>query len=762
MSEDTKWIEVQKKTFTRWANTFLVERSMPIKDLQWDLSDGLVLINLLELISQHKFKTYTKKPKILNQKLENLGFCLTFLKQEGLKLVNIGPEDIANGNLRLILGLIWTIILRYHIQKGREESAKNALLEWVRSKIPEYDVKDFTHSWENGMALCALVNALRPDTVDMSQRHPSKALENATVGADAAERDMQIPKVLQPEDMVAASDALSCMTYISYFRDYDENQKKAMSAEATRLAAERAERTPDPSKCSLSGPGLQGGEVNIPGDFTVTARNSAGRPLPQGGDERVLVPIHIDVDITAPDGSKVPATVTDNKDSTYGVSYTPKVDGKHQVTVKINDGVINPQPIVVPIVPPTPDPSKCTASGPGVEGAQAGEPAPFTVQARNRIGDPITIGGHPFKSDVKGPFGEPVPCQLVDNGDGTYTGTYEPTAGEHVNNVTVGNRPIANSPFVVPVTADARLAFAGTSYAYGPGVEGPVNTFDPAVFHIQAVNPNGEKLTHGGDVFSVDVEDQNGFEVPNVTLVDNGDGTYTGTYNANEPGVHMVHVKLHHPRTPLYYQHIKASPIRVAVEPGLDPSKCLCFGPGLGKEVFDNKPTTFTVQTRDCLGRDLKQGGLPVVVDVTGADGKPVPAKVTDNGDGTYTVDYEPENKGDTEVKVSVKDKPLGESPYHVSVLPGADYHHTSIGTFSFVIQSRDKAGEVHHMGGEKLEALIETPSGQPVEGVKVTDAGDGTYIVSYSLPPESGKFQISVLLNGHAIKGTPFTQNMP
>ena len=63
-------------------------------------------------------------------------------------------EQTVNPDQKLILGLIWTIILRYHIQKGKKENAKNALLEWVRSKIPEYDVRNFDKSWADGLALC--------------------------------------------------------------------------------------------------------------------------------------------------------------------------------------------------------------------------------------------------------------------------------------------------------------------------------------------------------------------------------------------------------------------------------------------------------------------------------------------------------------------------------------------------------------------------------------------------------------------------------
>lgn len=38
--------------------------------------------------------------------------------------MNIGGKDIHDGNLRLMMGLIWTIILRYEINKGQEKEKK--------------------------------------------------------------------------------------------------------------------------------------------------------------------------------------------------------------------------------------------------------------------------------------------------------------------------------------------------------------------------------------------------------------------------------------------------------------------------------------------------------------------------------------------------------------------------------------------------------------------------------------------------------------
>jgi len=92
---DTSWIGIQKRTFTRWVNQYLVNRMLKVEVLEEDLEDGIKLISLLEEISAKPFPAYNKKPRIRAQKLENNSFALNFLKSEGIKLVAIGPEDIG-------------------------------------------------------------------------------------------------------------------------------------------------------------------------------------------------------------------------------------------------------------------------------------------------------------------------------------------------------------------------------------------------------------------------------------------------------------------------------------------------------------------------------------------------------------------------------------------------------------------------------------------------------------------------------------------
>ncbi len=75
-------------------NNFLKERDLFCEDLQKDLRSGVLLIALLEIISGKSLGKYIRNPKMVVQWVENLNIALQFMKHEGLRLVNIGPEGI--------------------------------------------------------------------------------------------------------------------------------------------------------------------------------------------------------------------------------------------------------------------------------------------------------------------------------------------------------------------------------------------------------------------------------------------------------------------------------------------------------------------------------------------------------------------------------------------------------------------------------------------------------------------------------------------
>jgi hypothetical protein len=69
----------------------------------------MLLIDLITLIQPRE------KGKMRWHALQNIETSLNFLKHKSVKLVNIRPVDILDGNPKLILGLIWTIILHYQV-----------------------------------------------------------------------------------------------------------------------------------------------------------------------------------------------------------------------------------------------------------------------------------------------------------------------------------------------------------------------------------------------------------------------------------------------------------------------------------------------------------------------------------------------------------------------------------------------------------------------------------------------------------------------
>uniref|UniRef100_A0A336MKH9 CSON002428 protein n=1 Tax=Culicoides sonorensis TaxID=179676 RepID=A0A336MKH9_CULSO len=102
---------IQKKTFTKWVNKHLKKASRRVDDLFEDLRDGHNLLSLLEVLSGEHLPR--EKGKMRFHMLQNAQMALDFLRYKKIKLVNIRAEDIVDGNPKLTLGLIWTIILHF-------------------------------------------------------------------------------------------------------------------------------------------------------------------------------------------------------------------------------------------------------------------------------------------------------------------------------------------------------------------------------------------------------------------------------------------------------------------------------------------------------------------------------------------------------------------------------------------------------------------------------------------------------------------------
>ncbi|KRZ95487.1 Spectrin beta chain [Trichinella sp. T8] len=270
---------VQKKTFTKWVNSHLERAQCRIQDLYTDLRDGKMLIKLLEILSGERLPKPTKG-KMRIHCLENVDKALQFLRLQHVHLENMGSHDIVDGNPRLSLGLIWTIILRFQTvssailvrislsvvllnlgesvvsvcdncdrffmacvqiqgielfdtESQETRSAREALLLWCQMKTagyPNVNVRNFTTSWRDGLAFNALIHKHRPDLISFEKLQRSNALHNLKNAFEVAENQLGITSLLDAEDVnVEMPDEKSIITYlVSYYHYFNKLRQETI------------------------------------------------------------------------------------------------------------------------------------------------------------------------------------------------------------------------------------------------------------------------------------------------------------------------------------------------------------------------------------------------------------------------------------------------------------------------------------------------------------------------------------------------------
>ncbi|CAJ0573578.1 unnamed protein product, partial [Mesorhabditis spiculigera] len=212
-------VGIQKKTFTKYINSFLNRAGLEVGDIFKEFNDGVLLMKLLEIISGEKLGK-PNKGRMRVQKIENLNKVLEFLKKKKIQLENIGAEDILDGNERLILGLIWTIILRFQID----------------TIVIDAQLENFTSSWRSGLAFNALIHAHRPDLLQYDGLNAQDHMGNLNNAFDIAEKKLDIARLLDAEDVdVGRPDEKSIITYVSLYYHHFAKQKTEMTG-AKRVA----------------------------------------------------------------------------------------------------------------------------------------------------------------------------------------------------------------------------------------------------------------------------------------------------------------------------------------------------------------------------------------------------------------------------------------------------------------------------------------------------------------------------------------------
>ena len=490
----------------------------------------------------------------------------------------------------------------------------------------------------------------------------------------------------------------------------------------------------DASKVKITGPGMNGEllPVNKPLKYKVNAQGAG----PGNLASRVQLGPAVDV----ADVTDLPTEITDHKNNTYDIDYTPSCAGVERMNVTFGESPIPNTPIHLNIY----DSSKVIASGPGLQaGNKTDQPTHFAVDMRQ-------AGEGQLQISLSGP--EEIPVSVKDQANSMVRCEYTPTmAGEYAFNILFQGEPIPKSPFRVPVSAttDSNLA-----KAYGPGVESTELTTDTTTEFFVDFKEAGE-----GDVL-VKVEGPAGGVELTEEDVEPGLKKYQYSTVPDEAGVYVVDVRFAD-------KPIPSSPFEVPVAWKTDPSQVKAEGPGLEGGVSGDW-TDFKIDMTKA-----GNGGLNL-----GIEGPcQAPYECEDHEDGKVTIKYCPDEAGTYVINVQFADEHIPGSPFTPEFYastdskkvraygPGLRKDGVKVGDpGDFTINT--KAGgagavDVQVLGplarGQSLSKRRGTITGaKPV----ITNNNDNTYGVVYN-PRKVGTYSVAVKFAGEAIPDSPYEVNV-
>ncbi|KAG9345782.1 hypothetical protein JZ751_008927 [Albula glossodonta] len=692
---------------------------------------------------------------------------LLLLQGQETEADGIHSKAIVDGNLKLILGLIWTLILHYSIsmpmwededdEDAKKLTPKQRLLGWIQNKVPQLPINNFHRDWRDGKALGALVDNCAPGLCpDWETWDPNQPVENAREAMQQADDWLGVPQVIAPEEIVDPNvDEHSVMTYLSQF-------PKAKLKPGAPLRS----KTLHPKRAKAYGPGIEprGNIVLKPAEFTVeTVEAGLGEVI---------------VFVEDPEGHTEEARVIANNDKnrTYSVAYVPKVEGLHKVTVLFAGQDIDKSPFMVNVAKAMGDPNKVSARGPGLEsmGNVAHKPTYFDIYTAGAgAGDVgVVIVDSQGRRDT-------VEILLENKGDSIFRCTYRPVLeGPHTIYITFATQQIPRSPFTVHISEAPHSALpAGSPVQIIPqSIRTPPTekskkippptppkprrpTSNPNACRAtgRGLQPKGVRVKEvadfkvytrgaGSGELKVTIKGPKGGEEP-VKVRDVGDGIFECDYYPIVPGKYTI--------TITWGGHaIPRSPFEVEISEEAGMQKVRAWGPGLETGMV-GKSADFVVEA---IGTEVGTLGFSI-------EG-PSQAKIEcdDKGDGSCDVRYWPTEPGDYAVHVICDDEDIKDSPFMAHILPAANdvfpervkaYGPGLEPTGCIVNKSAEFTIDARGAGRGQLKIYAQDAEGFPID-IQITDNGDGTFICLY-IPTKPIKHTIIITWGEVNVPNSPF-----
>jgi filamin len=429
---------------------------------------------------------------------------------------------------------------------------------------------------------------------------------------------------------------------------------------------------------------------------------AAGRPFSfdlQG--QKGLKAKNIAVAIESEEGSSIdPPIVTENPDGTFTVTFVPPKPDQLKVSVSTHGDLATQ--LDVTVVPTCHLPDDLSLRG------YASLPVKFPLKA-----DPGLLPSD-VHVDVKDKEGNTIPFKVTDNGDGTFQASFTPARhGDHTVVVSAHGLPIS-----APLTAEI-LPLAQFSQSSLSAKHRAIAT-KPFSFDLDALSLKPEDV-------KVDIINERGERLPDPSIKDNKDGTFTATFTPMEHGDLKIHVSTKGVR---FDGHLD-----VAVAP-------------IARFVGDTERSTTATKLFDFQLHAPNLSVDDVVVDIEGKVGGVLPhPQITDNRDGTFHVAFTPMECDELTINVTTKGEKF-DTPLKVHVAPIASFIGGTkrVGTATKPVEFSLSAK--HGIKPEDVSFEIIAEDGSKLPPPTIVDAGNDVLRVSFT-PAEPGELKVHVSTKG-------------
>lgn len=262
-----------------------------------------------------------------------------------------------------LIRLLWNLINITYVTSAKEfwetceepMNAKEILLRWLNSKRIGHEIKNFTTDWNDGTALCQLIDSIKPGLLPEEQYlQGSLPLSNVQIAMEKAKSALGIPMIISPSDMICSEvDELSVMTYLALIFEYDlECNSAKRSSHAKNRNVERGEREHverDDNEETIRSSNTEKASETV---FGVTGEEIEYRlNLHDVNADEITVSIEFKPSGKMTESFKPNLKVFSMGKGRFRVNYTPNYAGKYRVSMYYKDEHIADSPYCLLVLP---------------------------------------------------------------------------------------------------------------------------------------------------------------------------------------------------------------------------------------------------------------------------------------------------------------------------------------------------------------------------------------------------------------------------